>query len=171
MTDIDQLKGTPFEDRSTKKTLPGSLNILTILTFIGSGIALIMTIFQQFTAKSSLEAMEKMQGSDELEKMPEFAKKMYSDESIALLRVSYENRVPILIITIVGILLCVYGAIQMRGLKKQGFYLWLIGELLPLIGTVIFVGTGILAGFVGYISLGITALFIFLYARQLKYLS
>lgn len=170
MTDIDQLKGTPFEDRSAKKTIPGNLNILTILTFIGSGVALIMAIFQQFTAKSSLEAMEKMQGSEALEKMPEFAKKMYSNESIELLRVSYENRVPILVITIVGILLCVYGAMQMRGLKKQGFYLWLIGELLPLIGTVIFVGTGIFSGFVGYISLAIIALFIFLYARQLKYL-
>jgi hypothetical protein len=126
--------------------------------------------YNQLTGKEALEKLEKMQGSDDLEKMPEFAKKMFSPEAVQLVRVSYENRIPLLILGLVGLALCVYGAMQMRALKKQGYYMWLIGEILPLIGSIIFVGIGLLSNFTGMISLAITALFILLYSLQLKYL-
>jgi hypothetical protein len=171
MNDIDQLKGTPFDERTGKKKLPGSLNTLTILTFIGCGLGILSTLYNQMNAKKNLDLMEKMQGSEEYDKLPDFAKKFYSPEAIEIARLSYENRIPLLIITVVSLALCLYGAIQMRGLKKQGYYLWLIGEILPLVSSVVFVGIGIFSNFVGIIILAITALFIFLYTLQLKYLS
>ena len=170
MTDIDQLKGSPFEPVPIKKGIPSTLNVLTILTFIGCAIGLLSTIYQQLTAKTTLETMEKMQGTEAVEKMPEFAKKMYSPESIEMLRISYENRIPLLIITLVSLALCFFGALQMRQLKKQGYFLWLIGEILPLVGSVLFVGMNSLTGFVGMVVLSITAIFVILYSFQLKHL-
>ena len=169
MSDIDQFKGSPFEETTSKK-LPGSLNVLTILTFIGSGLGFLGTVYNSINAKKGLDMMEKMQGSDDLEKLPDFAKQFYSPEAIEMARLSYENRVPLLILTLVGIALCVFGAIQMRKLKKQGYYLWLLGEILPFIGSIIFVGTAGMTGFAGIFIISITVLFIILYTLQLKYL-
>ncbi|MEJ7769161.1 MAG: hypothetical protein WKF89_15185 [Chitinophagaceae bacterium] len=169
MTDTDQLRGTPFEQNQGIRTLPGYLNVLTILTFVGSGLSLLMTIYQQMTAKSTLETMEKMQGSDEFEKLPDFVKKLNSPEAMDMLRTAYENRIPLLIITLVSLALCIYGALEMRKLKKQGFYMWLLGEILPIIGVVLFIG---LVGFkgIGMIGLIVPVVFIILYGTQLKYM-
>ena len=60
---------------------------------------------------------------------------------------------------------------QMRKLKQQGYYLWLIGEILPVIGSVLFLGAAAFAGgFMVYIIYGILVLFIILYTMQRKYL-
>lgn len=170
MSDIDQLSGTPFQAVPDTRKLPGYINVLTILTFIGCGIGLLGSLYQTMNAKKGLDALEKMQGSDDLEKMPDFAKKFYSPEAVEMARISYQNRVPLLILGLVGIALCLYGAIQMRGLKKQGYYLYLIGEILPVIGSVVFIGAAFLTNFSGIIILIITALFVLLYTSQLKYL-
>ncbi len=169
MSDIDQFKGTPFDERNTG-IIPGSLKTLTVLTFIGCGIGLLGTLYNIISGKKNLDTMEKMQGSEQLEKMPDFLKKMYTPEAVELTRIGYENRIPLTIISLVAIALCLYGAIQMRALKKQGYSLWLIGELLPIIGTVIFIGTAAFSNFSGIILLSIVALFVLLYSLQLKYL-
>jgi hypothetical protein len=169
MSDIDQFKGTPFDERNTG-IIPGSLKTLTVLTFIGCGILLLLTLINSVNAKKGIDAMEKMQGSDQLEKMPEFFKKFYSPEAMELARISYENRIPLTIIGMVGLGLCIFGAIQMRSLQKQGYFLWLIGNILPIIGNVIFVGTAALTGFGSYLFIGIFILFLILYSTQLKYL-
>jgi hypothetical protein len=171
MSGTDQFKGTPFDQRPDIKTVPGILKVLTILTFIGCAIGLVGSIYNTINAKAGLDQLEKMQGSDQLEKMPDFAKKMFSPEAVQLARTSYENRIPLLIIGLVGIGLCLVGAIQMRSLKKQGYYLWLLGELLPLAGSVIFIGTAFLTGFIGIVSLVITGIFVILYSTTVKYLS
>ena len=170
MTDTNQLKNTPFDERSNTRIVPGSLKTLTVFTFVGCGILVLLTLFNSINAKKGLDAMEKLQGSEQLEKMPDFLKKFYSPEAMEMARVSYENRVPLTIIGLVGIGLCITGAIQMRSLQKQGYFLWIIGNILPIIGTVIFVGTVSLTGFASYLFLGIFVLFLIFYSTHLKYL-
>ena len=81
----------------------------------------------------------------------------------------YENRVMILVLGLVGVALCFYGALQMRNLKKQGFLIYVVGELMPIISFAIFVGFGNLLAGIGMIfTLLIAAVFIILYATQLK---
>lgn len=169
MNNVDQLQGTPFQEGSNKKALPGSINILTILTFIGCGISLLTGLWNFANARKGLETLEKLQESGDMDKAPGFLKNMMGPEALEMARIGYENRVPIFIITLVALSLCVYGALQMRSLKKQGYYLWLIGEILPIIGGIIFIGMGMLSGF-GLITLIIPAVFIILYSTQLKYL-
>ena len=150
--------------------LPSGLNTLTILTLIGCGIGFIFTVYNFFSAKTSLDKMEATINSPEFDKMPDFAKKMMSPEAMDVMRKSYENRIPLTLIGLVGLALCLVGAMQMRKLKAQGYLLYVIGEVLPLIGSLIFVGVAAFSGMGGIFMIGFTLLFIILYTTQRKYL-
>ena len=81
---------------------------------------------------------------------------------------------------IVGLGLCLYGSILMWKLKKQGYYFYLIGEILPIIIGIImmsmmtwpqsggFVALSMKIGY--YVSIGLGLLFIGLYSLNLKHL-
>jgi hypothetical protein len=153
-----------------KRVIPSGLNVLTILTFIGCALGLLGAGWNFINAKKGLDQMEAAINSPNYENMPALAKKFMSPEALEVARKSYENRVPINLITIIGVALCFFGALQMRQLKKQGYTLYLVGEIIPLIGTVIFIGMGALTGFAGIIAICITLLFILLYTGQRKYL-
>lgn len=145
--------------------LPGMINVLTILTFIGSGVGLISAFWTFAKARASYEALT----SANLDNLPDWVKRMSGGDPVEAARRALDNRVPILILTLVGCGLCIYGAMEMRKLKKTGFTIYIIGELLPVITAIIFFGnaaTGIAAMF-GYC---IYVIFIILYATQLKYL-
>ncbi len=71
-----------------------------------------------------------------------------------------------LIIGLVGIALCFYGAMKMHKLQKQGFFIYVAGQLIPIIYTFVTVGVGF-----GLIGVIIPIVFIVLYATQLKELS
>jgi hypothetical protein len=168
MTDFQQTNDIlrPGEDSK----LPSGLNVLTILTFIGSAIGLLGTLWNFINAKKGLEQMEAAINSPEYENMPALAKKFMNPEALELVRKSYENRVPITVIGLIGIALCIVGAIQMRKRKAQGYMLYVIGELLPVVSSVIFLGVASLAGFTGILTIAISVLFVLLYTAQRKYL-
>ncbi len=149
------------------KKIPDMLNVLTILTFVGSGIGFCSSIWGFFKAQDSYDKM--VEAQSKLDSMPDFAKKMMGPEMLEMTRKALDNRTPILILALLSYALCVYGAIQMRQLKKPGFTIYLVGELLPIVAGAIFIGVGLFGGFaiVGYL---IYAVFIILYATQLKYL-
>ena len=151
--------------------LPSGLNVLTILTFIGSAIGLLGSLWNFVNAKKGLEQMEAAINSPDYENMPALAKKFMNPEALELVRKSYENRVPITVIALIGIALCVVGAMQMRKRKAQGYMLYVIGELLPIISSVIFLGVSSLTGVGGIITVAISVLFILLYTAQRKYLT
>lgn len=75
----------------------------------------------------------------------------------------------IMILALAGAALCFYGAMQMRNLKKQGYLIYVVGELLPIISFAVFVGFGnIFGGMTMIFSLLIAAVFIILYTLQRK---
>jgi hypothetical protein len=149
------------------RKLPDMLNVLTILTFIGCGLGALFSIYGYLNARSGYERLVEAQG--QLDNAPAFLRSFMGPEAVEMARKSYENRLPILILSLVSYALCTYGALQMREFKKSGFGIYTIGELLPLAFGLIFFGTRSFMGF-GLISIIFTALFIILYATQLKYL-
>ena len=153
-----------------KAKIPSGINVLTILTFIGCAVGLLGSIYNFTSSKTSLDKMEAAINSPDYENMPALAKKFMNPEALEVARKTYENRVPMTVIGIVCIGLCFYGALQMRQLKKQGYLLYLIGEILPVICYGIFIGMAALTGFGGIIMIVFTALFVILYTAQRKYL-
>jgi hypothetical protein len=155
----------------SKPKLSSGLNVLTILTIIGSILGLVSSVYNYFTAQKSYEDMVKMKDTPDMQKAPDFVKNMMSDEMIEVLHKAFLNRMPILIISLVGAALCLYGALEMRKMKKNGYLLWLVGEILPLIGGAIFLGMGAYQGF-GLVGLVFPVIFIILYTiyrKDLKY--
>ena len=148
-----------------KPTLSSSLNVLTILTFIGCGILLISSIYSFLSAEKSYEAIVKAQ--DNMANAPAWVKGMMGPEMVEMAKKTMENKIPILLLTLVGAALCAYGALEMRKLKKQGFILWLAGEVVPIIASFLFVGAGVFKG-LSAIILIFPIIFIILYAVQRK---
>ena len=152
-----------------KPKLPSSLNVLTILTIIGSVLGLISSCYSFFTSKQSYEKMKELMDSGKLDEAPKWAKGMMTPEMLEMTKKVYENKVPILVLSLVALALCLYGALEMRKLKKQGYMFWLIGDILPFATTVIFMGMAAFSGF-GLLMALIPIVFIILYTVNRKYL-
>ena len=157
-------------DQNNKPKLSSGLNVLTILTFIGCAIQLLSGLWSFFTAQKSYEGIDKMVEQMKSDSMPAWAKSMMGDPEhiVEMITKSYENRIPIVLLTLASVALCFYGALQMRKLKKQGFIFYIIGEVLPYLTMALFIGMFTFSGFGMIIGVCITLLFILLYAMQRK---
>lgn len=156
----------PFEKE--EKKLPSLLNVLTILTMIGCAFELIAGTLNIVNGRKNLDKLEELQNSGQLDNAPAFMKNFTGPEAMENARLAFENRIPLFVMMLAGMGLCLYGALQMRKLQKNGYFMWLIGELLPTVGSIILIGIGFV-GNAGWMLL-FPLLFIILYTTQLKYL-
>ena len=152
-----------------KAKLPSSLNVLTILTIIGSILGLISSVYSFLTAKKSYETLKETIDSGKLDEAPGWAKGFMSPEMLEMTRKAFENRLPIYLLSLVAYALCMYGAFEMRKLKKQGYTFWLIGEILPIATTLLFLGFAAMKGF-GLLVFLFPIVFIILYTVNRKHL-
>jgi hypothetical protein len=165
---VDQAKDLLNLEQKDMAKLPSMLNVLTILTYVGCAIGAIMSIWGYFTATSSYKVMQALEsgtgtGNRALDSM--------MSSTMEMAKKQYDNRLFILLLALAGAALCFYGAMQMRNLKKQGYMIYVIGEILPIISFAVFVGFGnIFAGIGMIFTVLFAALFIILYTTQRKYL-
>lgn len=152
-----------------QKKIPDMLNVLTILTFVGCGLGCIASIYSFGNAQKSYDDILRMQ--DKLEDAPAIVKSLAGPKMVEMARHSLENKLPILILAMVGYALCLYGAIRMRNLKKEGFSFYVLGQIVPVVASFIFLGVGSFSGFALVSALLFPVLFIILYWMQLKKLS
>jgi hypothetical protein len=167
MADINSLTSEEHILEEPRK-MPEMINVLSILTFIGSGLAIIAQLYY-FTAAKRLYDTS-MAGLEKLDQAPAWARNLQGPDPAGVIQRTFDNRFPICVMTIVAAVLCIIGAMQMRKLKKTGFYIYLIGELLPWLTTFIFIGAIAFGGLAIIFGILFTAVFIILYATQLKYL-
>ncbi len=148
--------------------LSSGLNVLTILTFIGCGLGALFMLLMPVLYDFSLKAMDKAVASGkELT-----AKEVAAMEKLkTMIELTKHNAVPLLIAGTLGIILCFVGALWMRKLKKDGYWLYVAGELIPTIASVIIMGSIQFESFWGiFFRVGIPVLFVILYTMQRKYL-
>lgn len=154
------------EPQSSEQKLPSLLNVLTILTMVGSSIALLSGLYTYFTVCNSLKEMEKLDmdemGGGALSKMMEGAAELIAKQC--------EHRLTILLVTLIASGLCLFGALQMRKWQRSGFILYTIGELLGPIAILVLLGTGGLGMLAGISSFVVPVVFVILYFTQRKYL-
>ena len=145
-------------------TLPSGLNALTILSFIWNGLFGLVAFYTFASAAGNYQAIQQNQ-----DKIPEFMKRFMGPHPVETARLAMDNRVPILIISLVSYFLCFYGALLMRKRKKTGFSLYILGDIVPF-------SLGVFMGFDAFTTAGalvgtaIVLLFVILYATQLKYM-
>ena len=156
-------------DEQGKAKMPTGLNVLTILTFIGCGIFGLLTLLAPVIYKFSLNMMEKAKSSGQ-----ELSEKQVADmaKGKAAIELAMQNMIPTMIIGMAGIILCFVGALWMRKYKKDGYWMYVAGELAPIIASIVIVGTSQLEGFWGIaVGIVIPVTFVILYTLQRKYLT
>lgn len=172
MSDQNTIQDSLNINEFDKPKLPTALNVLTILTFIGCALQLLGVVFGYVGAKKNLDEKDKILEQLNSGNMPGWAKSFMPEAAKyeEMVTKSYDNRMPILLLGLVAVALCFYGALQMRKLKKQGFLLYIIGQLLPFITTALFIGMFMFSGIGFTIGSAISVLFILLYMTQRKHL-
>ena len=105
-------------------------------------------------------------GSAELtpEKLADLAKSREMFETMAA------NIIPITIIGLIGTALRFFGAYTMRKLKADGFWYYVAGHIIPLVGTTVLMGLSQLKEGGYYFGIVMAGLFIFLYSKERKLL-
>jgi hypothetical protein len=172
MTDYNNTNDSLVANEFESNKLPTGLNVLTILTFIGSAFALLGGIWNFYNAKKTFDTKDKVMEQMNSGSMPSWLKSIMPDMTHfeEMVTKSYENRIPIFILTVVAAILCIVGAMQMRKRQKQGYLFYVIGEILPLIVSTFFIGFFTLSGGGGIFGISLTLLFIILYTLQRKHL-
>ena len=100
----------------------------------------------------------------------EMATKMM-DGSIEMVQKAYDYRYILLISALLFTTLCLIGAMQMRKLKKSGYLLYFIGEIAPVILSLVLIGFGsFMAKIMTILSIIVALVFVILYTTQRKYL-
>lgn len=148
---------------TSENSLPVAMNILTILTFIGSGVQLLGGVFNYFMLAYSVKSMERVESLQRQPGIKEF--RGFFKWSYASTLRQFEHRTEMLIIISIAALICIYGAFQMRKLKKQGFVFYTVGEILFPLATLILIDFWSSA-----FSFFVAAIFIVLYSVQRKLL-
>jgi len=165
---IDQAKDMLNLESNDMKKLPQMLNVLTILTYIGCALGAIMAIWNYISVSASYKLYQASGGLDSLKTENSQLNSVLSGAN-EMVKKSYENRLMILLFALAGIALCFYGAMQMRNLKKQGYLIYIVGELLPIVSFAVFVGFGNIIGALSMVFVVLFAvLFIILYTTQRK---
>ena len=156
-------------DENIKSKLPTGLNVLTILTFIGCSVFGLLTLALPAIYKFFLAMMEKATSSGkdfstkELEEM---------EKAKAAIELAQQNMIPLMIIGLAGIILCFVGALWMRKYKKDGYWMYVAGEIAPVIGSFLLLGTAQFTGvFSVIIGVVLPVLFVVLYTLQRKHLT
>ncbi|MBI2283091.1 MAG: hypothetical protein HYU71_05235 [Bacteroidetes bacterium] len=146
------------------------LNVLVVLTFIGSSLNIISAIWQYETIEENMGRMNQILANSD-NKIPEFAKKFVNEDALEMTKKLVQNKLPFLTVSLIGSLLCLYGAFQMRKLKKEGYYLYLMGAIFPFLTFPIFVGWNILSDRFVILNILLSLIFIIFYSSQKKILT
>jgi hypothetical protein len=161
---IDELHEEISEDvggHASNGQLPQFLNVLTILTFIGSGLALIRGLYNIATPdqqQASIDLMKSMPqvnpfGADAVLSMQAMLDNLYLMQGSAILFA----------------IMCILGAYMMRKLNKTGFYLYLIASIGSIVLPIAVIGFGII-GVIVLLASVITISFVIMYGVNFKYL-
>ncbi len=161
--DIDLLD-KEIIDTAPPAQRPVFITVLCILTFSGAGLTIITSLFSIFTMgqlETSMNNMNEAFGDSDIG--------MDFGNSYRWMKLSY-------VLNLVGSLLCLAGALFMWKLKRLGFYIYIVGQLLPIIGSFMtmnsikmgaFASLGIIATIIGMMF---PIAFIIMYGLNLKHM-
>lgn len=145
-------------EETNETTRPAFLKVLCILTWVGSGMGLISGLMSILGPAASYQNVDfgdaSLNGVMEKMKMIQYA-------------------------GLACTVLCILGSVMMWQLKKAGFFIYLIGELAPIVLSFIILGsltstggaiTGGIAAAAGVIGAIFPVAFVIMYAANLKHL-
>lgn len=146
------------------KTIPVFLKVLCILTFVGAGIGILSSLGSIFTMGKLEENMRVM---DETFSNSDIG--VDFGNSYRWTKISY-------ILNLIGSLLCLTGALIMWRLRKYGYYIYIFGQVLPLIASFMLMNSMFSGAFGGltiimtFFGMIFPIAFIIMYGLNLKHM-
>lgn len=148
-------------DSKPKSKRSTFLTVLCILSFIGIGYGIISSAISYFTFDTIMESFE--MGMDQMEQAEEEANSAFLSGMLEMAEASMEHGKTLNLVTFIANLICLIGVLRMWKLRRNGFYIYAVGELAP--GIV----TGLLLGWIaGILGLILAVVMVALYAVNLK---
>ena len=142
---------------------PQFITVLCILSFIGSGLSFILSLWQYFSIKASDKFLQRLSSSQD------DAHGMIGGLQDTMTK-AVENAVPNLIIGLLCSIICLYGAIKIWKLKKIGFFVYSVGEITPPISLFFLGGGGLVGGTGAVLLLLLAEVWIVMYAINFNHL-
>ncbi|HEX8515642.1 MAG TPA: hypothetical protein VF868_05535 [Bacteroidia bacterium] len=145
---------------------PQFITVLCILTWIGCGVGLIASVMGYFAVQTAGAMMDVASASDP-EAMDMAATMPGMEEAMNAMKYAGVS----LAVGILGIILCFAGSMMMWKLKKAGFYLYAVGQIVPLVVSAVLIGASAFGGFALVMGAIFPVLFIVLYGLNLKHMN
>ncbi len=146
---------------------PTFITVLCILTWVGCGIGLIMNVLAFLAAKA---ASAFVGVANDMATAAADGMTAEGNAAVAAMNSSMTNIYIWLAGGIVGILLCLFGSIQMWKLKKMGFYIYVVGQVVGIAVPFIFPIAGTTGMGSMMMMLVFPIIFIVLYGINLKHM-
>lgn len=160
----------------SKPVRPTFLTVLCILTFIGSGLGIIQDIISYMNANTNADiaqtvlqdAQDKLSEAEDSGTGAKIAEKIFSGTSDMLVPANMRK---IALFSIVASIFTLLGGILMFQLKKTGFWIYVLGTIVGIVGPITIFGTGNLLSVFQTMGIAfIGVIFVVLYALNLKHL-
>jgi len=148
---------------------PGLLTVLCILTFIYSGLKIMGSFFGMIFSSVS-DSFDLGLFDDALEQIDEEFLRPFVEKAFEVAQKGIEHAFAISLSNLILYSVSLLGAIFMFQLKRKGFYLYTAAQVLILLISPIFLGWNFITAFDILVSGMFTALFIILYALNLKHM-
>ena len=162
--EADNLNADNYENTR----LPQGINVLTILTFIGCGLVGLVAACLSALNDFILKYIDDKLTSGAYHTAKEVAA---AEKTKASIELTQQHIIPLVSVGLIGVALCVVGALWMRKLRKDGFWLYIAGELAPVIVYGFIMGIDEFKSTGGILRILIPVIFVALYASQRKYLT
>ena len=158
-TNVKTSEQAPQEVKKTER--PTFLTVLCILSYIGVGIAVITSLVAITAGKAGSMFMNAAKDIEGMET---------SGMETASKGLKYASTVSG--VSLISALVVLVGVIMMWKLKKTGYYIYIVGEIAPVIASFLLIGmAGFFGGFMAMIGLIFPVLFIILYGLNVKHMA
>ena len=164
-----------LEGEESRGVRPGFLTVLCILSFISLGGGIISTLFSLMSGPQSEEAMldTKVALAKSISPLKEIGMDSFVEIMEQLQRMTAqinENFYIALMITLITLVIGLFGVVKMWQGFRLGFHLYIGYCLFTIVGLYIYVSPANIPTMVVVWNLLISALFILLYSRNLKWM-
>lgn len=155
---------------------PRFLTVLCILTFISTGFSIVAGLYNLvFIGKKSEEAMldAKVEMAQAIDQLREVGMTSLVDmmEKIERMSVEVNNNFYLSsLITLLTVGIGLFGAFKMWKGFKIGFHLYIIYNLLAVGAIYLYVSPGNIPSFIIIVNVILSAVFVFMYSRNLKWM-
>lgn len=150
-----------LDNTPTKRTT--FVTVLCILSFIAIGTTLLSNLISIATYSVADQEMMAEIMEDSMDQMGDSAGSGFIESIFSTSMDAMEYQIPLAIVSIIAQLFCLFGCLQMWKMKKMGFYLYLLGEWVPAIVSMVLLGA-----FFGIVGAIVPIIFSILYGLNVK---